>query len=306
MVIFVVFFVCLICGVIGRKLASEKGRGVAGFWLSFLFGPIGIVIALLLQPSKLFTEQAAVNVRSENINNRKYREERNIQIGKYQLFLTEKYSIQKNVTLEKYVIGDSLFESLDDALRFADAKEREADAKEKEKEFQDNCKQLEYAYYITRIAEDSNAYSANLNVKDILLAYNGVPITNDRDIASAISSASESNTDLVILRGNEKIKIQIKSGPLGVKGQFVALDHNSYIERVNDFIETSKAELSRSSPVIHQSEFPSDPESVKSAARILIARGYTATQISYELQKWRGLSENEADQIVNELLMAAN
>ena len=236
----IVFFSCLICGLIGKKLASEKGRGVAGFWLSFLFGPIGIVIALLLQPSKYFTEQASVNVRDENSNNRVYHEERNIQIGKYQLFLTEKYSIQKNATLEKYVIGDSLFESLDDALRFADDKEKEIDKKEKEREFQNKCKRLEYAYYITRIAENSNASFASLNVKDILLTYNGISITNDEDIGSAISSVSGPDTSLVILRGNDKITIQVKSGPLGIRGQFVALDQHNYTERVNDFVEARK------------------------------------------------------------------
>ena len=52
LVVFVVSFVAfVICGVVGASLASEKGRGVAGFWLGFIFGPIGIVIALLLKPS---------------------------------------------------------------------------------------------------------------------------------------------------------------------------------------------------------------------------------------------------------------
>ncbi|HKA18070.1 MAG TPA: PDZ domain-containing protein [Blastocatellia bacterium] len=38
----------LICALIGALLASEKGRTWAGFWLGAGFGPIGIVIALLL------------------------------------------------------------------------------------------------------------------------------------------------------------------------------------------------------------------------------------------------------------------
>ncbi len=38
----------IVCGLIGRALAESKGRAGAGFWLGFLFGPIGIVIALLL------------------------------------------------------------------------------------------------------------------------------------------------------------------------------------------------------------------------------------------------------------------
>ena len=40
--------VWLICGLIGAALAKEKGREQEGLILGFLFGPIGIVIALLL------------------------------------------------------------------------------------------------------------------------------------------------------------------------------------------------------------------------------------------------------------------
>jgi hypothetical protein len=50
-ILIISFFVFIICGVIGAALASEKGRGAAGFWLGFVFGPIGILIALLLKPS---------------------------------------------------------------------------------------------------------------------------------------------------------------------------------------------------------------------------------------------------------------
>ena len=38
----------LVCGLIGAALAKEKGREQEGLILGFLFGPIGIVIALLL------------------------------------------------------------------------------------------------------------------------------------------------------------------------------------------------------------------------------------------------------------------
>lgn len=50
--------------------------------------------------------------------------------------------------------------------------------------------------------------------------------------------------------------------------------------------------------------FPSDPESVKAAARMLAVRGYTATQISHELQKWRGLDVAEADKVASIVLAA--
>ena len=50
--------------------------------------------------------------------------------------------------------------------------------------------------------------------------------------------------------------------------------------------------------------FPSDPESVKDAARTLAVRGYTATQISQELQKSRGLDVAEADKVASVVLAA--
>ena len=62
-IIFIVLIAFLICGFIGAGLAGEKGRGVAGFWLGFLFGPIGIVIALLLSPSTPITESTVPDLK---------------------------------------------------------------------------------------------------------------------------------------------------------------------------------------------------------------------------------------------------
>lgn len=59
---FVIFLIAVVvgfafCGLIGAVLAAEKGRALAGFWLGFLFGPIGIVIALLLASRDATAEQ---------------------------------------------------------------------------------------------------------------------------------------------------------------------------------------------------------------------------------------------------------
>lgn len=40
--------IALICGVVGAILGGTRGRPVAGFFLSAMFGPIGMVIVLLL------------------------------------------------------------------------------------------------------------------------------------------------------------------------------------------------------------------------------------------------------------------
>jgi ribosomal protein L37AE/L43A len=39
----------LLCGVIAQRITLGKGRsGASGFWLGFLFGPIGLLIAAML------------------------------------------------------------------------------------------------------------------------------------------------------------------------------------------------------------------------------------------------------------------
>ena len=46
--------------------------------------------------------------------------ELDISSSPYQLFLTRQFSIEKNLTLEKYVIGDDVFDTLEESLREAD------------------------------------------------------------------------------------------------------------------------------------------------------------------------------------------
>lgn len=55
----------IICAFVGAKLAGEKGRSTTGFWLGLLFGPIGIIIALLLSP---IGSLAASQADSEELN----------------------------------------------------------------------------------------------------------------------------------------------------------------------------------------------------------------------------------------------
>ena len=38
-----------VCGVVGNVVGSFRGRGTAGFWLGFLFGPVGWCVTLLLE-----------------------------------------------------------------------------------------------------------------------------------------------------------------------------------------------------------------------------------------------------------------
>lgn len=195
--------------------------------LSALLVVAGVFLFAFGKSRELPSESPIGKVEIEGSKSRKYRDERNIQIGKYQLFLTEKYSIQKNATLEKYVIEDNLFETLDDALKYADNKERE-------EVFQEACARLRNAYQITSVADNSNASTSGLRIKDILMTYSGISITNNQDIADAILSTSEPNTNLVILRDGIKMVIQVQSGRLGIDGVIVALDSNIYEARVKE------------------------------------------------------------------------
>ena len=49
-------------------------------------------------------------------------------LGAYQLFLTKKFNIEKNLTLDKYVIDNDLFATLDEALAYAHAADKIVDS----------------------------------------------------------------------------------------------------------------------------------------------------------------------------------
>ena len=195
--------------------------------LSSLVIVVGAILFAFSKSKQLPIHVPIEKVVVTDIRNRKYIGIRNIKLGKYQLFLTEKYAILKNETLEKYVIEDNVFDTLDDALKYADNKESE-------EEFLEACEKYKNAYRITCIDDNSNAYISGLNLNDIVLTYNGIPITNVKDIANAISLSTETSNQMVVLRASERIAIQVKSGPLGVSGEMVALDANACSRRVKD------------------------------------------------------------------------
>ena len=39
----------IICGIIGAMIGSSKGARGTGFWLGFLLGPIGVIIAVMMK-----------------------------------------------------------------------------------------------------------------------------------------------------------------------------------------------------------------------------------------------------------------
>ena len=57
------FAVWSIFGVIGFAIGEAKSRGGAGFWLSFLFGPLGLIATILLPPNKESIDQENIAAR---------------------------------------------------------------------------------------------------------------------------------------------------------------------------------------------------------------------------------------------------
>ena len=54
--------------------------------------------------------------------------DRNLDAAKYKIHLSEKYDIKKNDLFEKYVCLDEMFDTLDEALSYADKADRESEA----------------------------------------------------------------------------------------------------------------------------------------------------------------------------------
>ena len=161
----ILILVGLIISIIPALVASSKGRE---FFLWYIYGlflfPFALIHAIVIKPNELangmtkcrscasvISEEAKIcpscrtildGSEIEAINttaSRKQKEsgfegERDISSSSYQLFLTREYGIEKNATLEKYVIGNDVFTTLEESLREADRryKLKLSDALEKE------------------------------------------------------------------------------------------------------------------------------------------------------------------------------
>jgi hypothetical protein len=50
-IVVLVIAVPLVCGCIGGWIGEQRDRGTAGFWLGLFLGPLGWIIAALLDPT---------------------------------------------------------------------------------------------------------------------------------------------------------------------------------------------------------------------------------------------------------------
>lgn len=120
----------LVFGFFCSYIAREKNRDSASwFCLGFAFSILA-VLALIAVPKRDATPPSSDStpsfkphpifpyVSGEKIED-EFKGERDITSLPYQLFLTKKFDIEKNLTLEKFVIGQDVFHTLDDSLNEA-------------------------------------------------------------------------------------------------------------------------------------------------------------------------------------------
>lgn len=152
----IIFFSSLALGLLPATIAVSKGRN---FFVWYIYGAllffVAVIHAIVIKPNEnakgmrkcsscasVISEDARicpacrtqldVGLQTElfaarsQVKEKLFNGERNTSSVTYQLFLTKKYTIEKNSTLEKYTIDEFVFDTLQDALTEADL--RYADA----------------------------------------------------------------------------------------------------------------------------------------------------------------------------------
>ena len=124
-----ILFIGTISGIVGLFLGMMVEKSTPGFFLGAFLGPIGWIIVFLLPreedpkrppPSSLTTPQQPPT--------------RDLSADSYKIWLGKTYSISKNDLFEKYECRGKLFDTLDEALIFADGLEHHRLSDEKRQE----------------------------------------------------------------------------------------------------------------------------------------------------------------------------
>jgi hypothetical protein len=127
-----VFIQAIVFGIFSGYIGSQKGRsGFTWFFLGLFFSLLAI-LALIALPK---AGQESTNSNDENkpkspsgtaselnssLSPSLFDGPRDIEVPAYQLFLTRRFKIERNETLNKYIVGDDVFESLSKALTHSD------------------------------------------------------------------------------------------------------------------------------------------------------------------------------------------
>ena len=151
-------FAGLITGFIGMLLGMFVEKALAGFWLGAFLGPIGwIIVFLLPRDSEAKKDSHSQSAPQSNIPAPPPKDT-DLSSDSYRLYLGKKYDIQRNDLFQQFECKEKLFESLDEAMVFAD----ELEARERIE------KKKEIAYspqFLTRIQNDLNERSIILRVE---------------------------------------------------------------------------------------------------------------------------------------------
>jgi hypothetical protein len=118
----------VIFGAFCSFIAGQKNRSKSNwFFLGFFFSILAVLALIAIPKTELLINKKIYSTldNSKNYYIKKeelYEGEANIEIPSYQLFLTKRFNIEKNQTLDKFVIEKNVFDTLKDALQYADNK----------------------------------------------------------------------------------------------------------------------------------------------------------------------------------------
>ena len=120
-----IFIAGLVTGVIGWVLGSFIDKSEAGFWLGAFLGPLGWIIVLLLPRDSEYKKDSHSQSAPQCNIPAPPPKDTDLSSDSYRLYLGKKYDIQRNDLFQQFECKEKLFESLDEAMVFADELERE-------------------------------------------------------------------------------------------------------------------------------------------------------------------------------------
>lgn len=124
-----IFIAGFISGLVGLGLGGIVGKGGAGLLLGLFLGPFGWIIVFLL-PRDSEDSPSTPGYSSSPTPTTQNRPERNLESDAYKIWLGKQYNITRNDLFGKFECDEKLFDSLLDALTYADELERQREEKQ--------------------------------------------------------------------------------------------------------------------------------------------------------------------------------
>ena len=124
-----IFIAGFISGLVGLGLGGIVGKGGAGLLLGLFLGPFGWIIVFLL-PRDSEDSPSTPGYSSSPTPTTQNRPERNLESDAYKIWLGKQYNITRNDLFGKFECDEKLFDSLLDALTYADELEKQQEEKQ--------------------------------------------------------------------------------------------------------------------------------------------------------------------------------